>query len=1096
MPDANTIAIGAPYNAGTGTNAGHVRVYTWNGSNWIQKGTDIDGEAIEDRSGWAVSMPDANTVAIGAPYNDGSGVDAGHVRVYTWNGSNWVQKGGDIDGEAAGNLSGYSVSMPNANTIAIGAPNNNDAGSYTGHVRVYTWNGSNWVQKGTDIDGEYVNGGSRSGWSVSMPDTNTVAIGGPYNSEIDINSGHVRIYQWNGNAWIQKGMDINSQTAYDYCGYAVSMPDSATVGIGIYMGDGSAGGNSGLVRVFTCLGYAVSVNTTHASCFNNNDGNATVSVTEGAAPYTYIWNNSATTQSITGLTAGTYIVTVTDANGCTASDTGIVNEPSALTVTTTVTNIPCNGYNNGSIITNASGGTSPYYYTWNNLATTSNLTGLTTGIYSLTVSDYNGCTNSTSTTINEPPAISVSLSVTSSTCNNANGSISVFTSGGISPYSYNWSTGATTSTITGLMAGTYSVTVTDYNGCTTSASGTVSEPAAISLFITATDASCAGNNDGSVITNVTGGTTPYSYSWSNGATTQNITGLIAGTYSVTVTDYNGCTASASDVVSDPAFLSALTTATGVSCAGNKDGSVITNVTGGTTPYSYNWSNGATTQNITGLNGGTYSVTVTDNNGCLTSATSVVSVPSAISVSLSPSNPTCGNSDGSIYAGVIGGLQPYSFSWNTIPAQFTQTATGLFAGYYSFTVTDANGCTKIATQILSDNGAPSVSISYANENCGLADAYILTTVTGGISPYSYMWSTGSTATKLDNISAGVYTLTVSDDNLCKAIEVVSISAIGTTPASISGTAVSSSSGLAIDQGIVVLYNGSMPAPYPALDTVPLSTGGMYNTGNLPAIGDYYVKVIPDTTIYPNTVPTYYGNEVLWSNAQVISAQCDINSVADVTVLDLTPLTGSTTIEGTIVSITNAYKSKYSAGKMAGDPIPGVDVILEQVPGGIVASDKTNNNGSYQFLNVPNGNYKINVDIPGLPQVEIHNVTIMNQDTAVTNMDYIVTNSIFIDSTGSITPVKDIAETPFRLDIYPNPFKTHFQLNFELQETSDVDITVLDLAGRVIYSKKTTSMQAGNHSVEITDKQLHKTEGVYILKFSSGKQQIITKLINLK
>ncbi|RMG80728.1 MAG: T9SS C-terminal target domain-containing protein, partial [Bacteroidetes bacterium] len=98
--------------------------------------------------------------------------------------------------------------------------------------------------------------------------------------------------------------------------------------------------------------------------------------------------------------------------------------------------------------------------------------------------------------------------------------------------------------------------------------------------------------------------------------------------------------------------------------------------------------------------------------------------------------------------------------------------------------------------------------------------------------------------------------------------------------------------------------------------------------------------------------------------------------------------------------------------------------------------------------------------------------------------------------SVTHVKDIAETPFRLDIYPNPFKTHFQLNFELNETSDVDITILDLTGRVVYSKKTTSMQAGNHSIEITDKQLHETEGVYILKFSSGKQQLITKLVNLK
>ena len=207
MPDANTVAIGARYDNGNGGNSGHVRIYSWDGSYWIQRGQDIDGESGSDLSGSSVSMPDANTVAIGATLNDGNGSNSGHVRIYSWNGSSWVQKGADIDGESSDDRFGYSVSMPDSNTVAIGAPNNDGNGSNAGHVRVYSWNGSSWVQKGADIDGE--NSLDISGGSVSMPDANTVAIGAIKNNENGIQAGHVRIYSWNGSSWVQKEVDID-----------------------------------------------------------------------------------------------------------------------------------------------------------------------------------------------------------------------------------------------------------------------------------------------------------------------------------------------------------------------------------------------------------------------------------------------------------------------------------------------------------------------------------------------------------------------------------------------------------------------------------------------------------------------------------------------------------------------------------------------------------------------------------------------------------------------------------------------------------------------------------------------------------------------
>ena len=305
MPDANTVAIGAPLNDGNGSNAGHVRIYSWNESAWVQKGSDIDGEAAEDWSGWAVSMPDANTIAIGAVYNDFNGINGiGHVRIYSWNGGSWMQKGDDIDGEAAQDNSGFSVSMPDANTVAIGAPYNDDNGNAAGHVRVYSWNGIEWTQKGADIDGEgtadycgtavsmpdantvavaspnyegeesvsgqvrvfswdgtewvqmgediYGNYGA-FGHSLSMPEVNTLAIGAPSYSGVSYNAGLVRVYGWNGSSWAQKGADIDGEAAQDNFGYSVSMPDANKLAVGAHRNDGN-GSNSGHVRVFAWNG--------------------------------------------------------------------------------------------------------------------------------------------------------------------------------------------------------------------------------------------------------------------------------------------------------------------------------------------------------------------------------------------------------------------------------------------------------------------------------------------------------------------------------------------------------------------------------------------------------------------------------------------------------------------------------------------------------------------------------------------------------------------------------------------------------------------------------------------------------------------------
>ncbi len=245
--DGNIIAIGAPENSGNGSSSGHVRVFNWDGSAWTQLGQDIDGEATYDDSGYSVSLSsDGGTVAIGARYNDGNSTNSGHVRIYTWNGTDWTQKGMDIDGENGYDNSGYSVSLnSDGNTIAIGAPNNYDIG----HVRIYTWSGNSWTQRGDDIVGEYLY--DEFGRSVSISsDGNTVAIGAPENDGNGLSAGHARIFSWNGMDWDQKGQDIDGVNSYDDCGYTVSLSSDGSIVAISSKGNDNNGSNSGNVRIY------------------------------------------------------------------------------------------------------------------------------------------------------------------------------------------------------------------------------------------------------------------------------------------------------------------------------------------------------------------------------------------------------------------------------------------------------------------------------------------------------------------------------------------------------------------------------------------------------------------------------------------------------------------------------------------------------------------------------------------------------------------------------------------------------------------------------------------------------------------------------
>ena len=412
----------------------------------------------------------------------------------------------------------------------------------------------------------------------------------------------------------------------------------------------------------------------NVSCNGFSDGGATASGTGGTMPYTYSWSNAATTASITGVAAGTYTVSITDANGCgPATSTVTITEPTALVASTIVdSNVTCNGFSDGGATASGTGGTMPYTYLWSNSATTASITGVMAGTYTVTVTDNNGCTATSSSSITEPTALTVVSSVSNNvSCNGgSDGAAVAFGSGGVMPYTYAWSSGETIQLITAKSAGTYTVTVTDANGCTDTANTTITEPAAVGASITAqTNVSCNGLSDGSATSSGSGGTSPYTYSWSTGATTASISSLSAGTYTVSVTDVNGCgPAIDSVIITEPVTLMANASVTqNVNCNGGSSASVISVPTGGTSPYTYNWSSGSTTDTSNNLVAGNYSVTVTDANGCTDVGGASPTEPAAVGISIiAQTNVACnGDTTGGFTIQASGGASPYQYSLDGI-----------------------------------------------------------------------------------------------------------------------------------------------------------------------------------------------------------------------------------------------------------------------------------------------------------------------------------------------------------------------------------------------------------------------------------------------
>jgi|GEM_PF-464432 len=790
-------------------------------------------------------------------------------------------------------------------------------------------------------------------------------------------------------------------------------------------------------------------------------GNGSIDLTASpnGPPYTYIWSNGETTQDISGLTPGNYIVTVSAGGTCTASATyNIGNNPSLPIPTATPTQSTCD-LPNGSINASVSGGVAPYTFLWSNGETTEDLSNIVAGSYTLTVTGANGCTRLLTVNVgNNNPPINLSATTQANTlCTGGNGSIDLTANPNGPPYTYIWSNGATTQDITNLTPGNYTVTVSAGGTCTASATYTVADNPNLPIPSATTVQSTCDLPNGSINASITGGVAPFTFVWSNGATTEDLSNIAPGSYSLTVTGANGCTRVLNVTVGNnnpPINLSATTQPNTLCTGGN--GSIDLTVTPPGPPYTYVWSNGATTQDISGLPPGNYTVTVSAGGTCTASATynvpdgPNVPIPTATTV-----QSTCDLPNGSINASVTGGVAPYTYLWSN--GATTEDLTNILAGSYTITVTAANGCTRSITVNVTNNNPPInlSSVIVANTTCTGGNGSIDLTAAPPGPAYTYIWSNGATTQDIGNLTPGSYTVTVSAGGTCTATATYNVPDNPNIPipTAVPTQSTCSQSNGSIDASVSggvspYTYVWSNGATTQDLANVPAGTYVLTVTGANGCTRSVSVDVTNNNppitvngTTMPNTVcnttpngsvnitvaPPNAGYTYLWSNGATTE---DINAVPQGNYTVTVTLIGTCTqvatftvpdnpnapqITPTVVNTTCGFANGAINIAVNGGPTPytyfwnpgGITTQnLSMIPAGSYQVTVTATNGctAAADINVANNNPPINLTGTTQP-----NTTCNNSPNGLVNLTAgPLTNYTYIWSNGATT--QDIANLP--------------------------------------------------------------------------------------
>ena len=518
------------------------------------------------------------------------------------------------------------------------------------------------------------------------------------------------------------------------------------------------------------------------TCNNGNDGKIEVNATLGQLPYTFkIGNISNSNGVFNNLKAGNYVVYCFEKIGCSDSILVNLNEPTALIVKPFGDSTACKNATNGKVWTTVNGGIKPYKFSWNNAKTDSLLTGIGKGLYTVTITDKNGCTINSSITIYDRDKNVLSTTMTIDTvCSLAtNGKLSIKVTGGTLPYKYLWSNNSTITIANNLKAGVYSVTATDQNGCAAIDSSRVFNYQNFNVNILQTASKCRNGNDGTaIIENIAingniSNISNYVFKWSNNASTIGINGLKAdANYTVTVTDKKGCTAENSIKIGNPTGINAtISSQTDTKCETTTDGTMTVSALGGTNVFTYLWDNNAqnqTTKTATNLKNGTYFVTVTDENGCTATTSGVVKSPNPIVANLVVTDVGCpGEATGSVKSTVTGGTPAYIFKWSN--GGFNTSIDKIEAGNYAVTISDQNGCSVTKNATVKEPGqAIDAKVATSDISCfGLKDGSLSIVALGGNPPYQY--SLNGTqyygASEILGLGGGTYAVYIKDARNC-------------------------------------------------------------------------------------------------------------------------------------------------------------------------------------------------------------------------------------------------------------------------------------------------------------------------------------------
>lgn len=515
---------------------------------------------------------------------------------------------------------------------------------------------------------------------------------------------------------------------------------------------------------------------TENSCQPQDDGTATVNATGGTGSLLYQWDDNQMQQSSRAfqLAAGNYSVTIIDENMCTAIASVEVEDAPPIVLVPNSNDVNCFGESSGFAEVTASGGIGELTYQWVDLdnETSNRVNGLPAGTYRIIVSDDLGCNEGLDIVINEPAQLTSTSSVSTTSCDGEpNGDASVVASGGTEPYTYRWSdsNNQTSSTATGLAPQTYFVTVTDANNCSIIDTVDVAVPERLSVTLSSTEASCGEAADGSVSAIADGGAGGYSYLWSDGIdpSMETVNNLPIGNYTVTVTDANGCTVTQSIAITEAAAFTVSTTVTDVNCIDSNSGAIDITVNDAVEPLSFNWSTGAATEDITDLQEGEQSGTITDANGCQVIVSATVQPAPEIETQYEINDATCnGLSDGSISITSSGSNGGYYYEWED--ANNDSIRTNISAGLYAVEVLDREGCRAQDTIRVNEPDSVLVLLTTEPISCfGDQDGLIIAAGAGGTPRYTFSFEnqTFDSRNAFTNLSAGTYSIVAQDQNSC-------------------------------------------------------------------------------------------------------------------------------------------------------------------------------------------------------------------------------------------------------------------------------------------------------------------------------------------